>query len=1404
MLALQDSMYSEVSSSIKEGAIIFLGTPHRGSDSASTLHRVLSATVGSKAFVQELMANSTTLMTINEDFRHHAITLRLWSFYETKPTSTGPGRSSIIVDRNSAVLGYENEGSCHMDADHHTICKFATTDDSGYKDIKGLLLRLMKKTDSPERPRALQQHAEDERSRTMSYSLKHLAHVLGQEDTSEDDLLFFRESRIVGYTCEWIREKESFQWWRAGTDGSEARYLWLKAPPAVGKSVLMSFVVDQLHAEGENCAYYFFRVHDAVRRTTRAFLLSIIAQIARQNPEFCERLLELDEDHTNIHSMTTRLLWQKVFVDTLFKLISRVTYHWVVDGLDEADKPGEVLSFMGKIPSRAPIRVLIASRAGMELERDFQKLKINLVSLRTALREESIRPQDTRQDMRAHIDQQLESLPFDLEDREAIVSLIVDKSQGIFLWVNLAVDEILATVHTIDGVQEALDAIPSEMEDFLLRILDEMSTKLRDSNKRLAKAILQHTICAIRPLKTAELQATLEPEFGRIVNMEYTIKTVCPHLLRVEETTTIVQPIHATVREYLLQSPDSEFAIDGANAHGNMTKICLEMWNQDVLGEAISSHIRSKQRPDALDRIHPLLRYSSQSWFEHLFDADIDKSLLASLASFLRTRVLFWIEAVGLLDQLRLLTAAAKQLEQFVLRCPLISHADRRLVSGWAVDLIRIVPKFGKNITAYPFSIHKLIPPFCPRHTCIGSQFGESGDIAVVGTVTKKWDDCLAHITVGRDGEQCKSLAVGNTYLAVGLSDGKGTVVLYLTDTCEEFRRISHGERINAMALNSTGDLLVTGGYKLVKIWDIKSGEVLSRTENEAGTRCLALGFRSDNLTVLSVSSNDTLTIWNIEQNEQQHVRFVRPSQDAKYRGAPWGVTIDHDGARVALAYKGWPLEVWDIDERQLITTLSMRNPFGSCFQPINGDIYGVDEDGTVMHRDADLGHEREIDPQSHILACNPSGTLLAAGNGEGCLKIYTSDSLQLLYKLDKYDDSITGLAFSPDGARLYDIRYSDCNIWVPEILLVNLGDYESSSDESEASRTAQSTLLESAHTLQNITAIACDPTGEYICSGKGNGRVAVYDTKSGRQLQVLYKHAPTVHIETLVWSVDGLLVASGDDSGRVIVASLPPRSSAAPWNCRVKLDFRLDIRLDRGVRQLLMSPKSDRLLVATQRATSSFLLSDGSVIGARHHCAKEETPCWITHPIHPTKLIMLGSEHARIFDWDTFTELSGQKGIALVHDPPIQGKPWQFQDPHIKTQAYANQDGKFIVSGMAPLGERSVSTKCSFWDSELLVESAEIVTETRNLNDVYVDGLVGVYKNRVVFLDRELWVCTDGQDRGSDLTRHFYVPLDWLNTSEDRPSMMTPLGDFVYAKHGEVIVVKKGMKARQEVEPNF
>jgi hypothetical protein len=67
--------------------MIFLGTPHRGSDLANTLSRILSVSfVGltAKQFVTDLRKKSPALEDLNEHFRGLVSKLKVFSFYETK------------------------------------------------------------------------------------------------------------------------------------------------------------------------------------------------------------------------------------------------------------------------------------------------------------------------------------------------------------------------------------------------------------------------------------------------------------------------------------------------------------------------------------------------------------------------------------------------------------------------------------------------------------------------------------------------------------------------------------------------------------------------------------------------------------------------------------------------------------------------------------------------------------------------------------------------------------------------------------------------------------------------------------------------------------------------------------------------------------------------------------------------------------------------------------------------------------------------------------------------------------------------------------------------------------------------------------------------------------------------
>ena len=49
----------------------------------------------------------------------------------------------MVVDKTSATLGYPDEISTSLNADHHTVCKFDSTQDSNYISVRNALKTLV-------------------------------------------------------------------------------------------------------------------------------------------------------------------------------------------------------------------------------------------------------------------------------------------------------------------------------------------------------------------------------------------------------------------------------------------------------------------------------------------------------------------------------------------------------------------------------------------------------------------------------------------------------------------------------------------------------------------------------------------------------------------------------------------------------------------------------------------------------------------------------------------------------------------------------------------------------------------------------------------------------------------------------------------------------------------------------------------------------------------------------------------------------------------------------------------------------------------------------------------------------------------------------------------------------------
>ena len=148
-----------------------------------------------------------------------------------------------------------------------------------------------------------------------------LSRYLSIQHSLQYELSALEDDRLPG-SCEWFMEKRNFQDWQFLDESS--RYFWLKGRPATGKSMLASYVVNNL--EGTRCSYYFFKHGDQERSSLSGFFRSIAYQMAGKSLSVREKLLELVQEDPHLDKGDYRSIWRKVFVGGVFRATFHHTY----------------------------------------------------------------------------------------------------------------------------------------------------------------------------------------------------------------------------------------------------------------------------------------------------------------------------------------------------------------------------------------------------------------------------------------------------------------------------------------------------------------------------------------------------------------------------------------------------------------------------------------------------------------------------------------------------------------------------------------------------------------------------------------------------------------------------------------------------------------------------------------------------------------------------------------------------------------------------------------------------------------------------------------------------------------------------------------------------------------------
>lgn len=1084
ILGSQDPQYQHILGNVC--SIVFLATPHRGSSLADILNKFLFVSFHSpKQYINDLMRNSPRISDINDQFRIHADKMQIVSFFETQPTNVGLKRV-IVVERDSA-----SEISSPLNADHHTVCKYASRQDPNYISVRNVLKSLVEKfkVKGPRRRVSFDRHGAP-----SIQSLNETMSRLGIAERPTDDLDSSMESYVPG-SCDWILTHETFT---SFLDDQTARpsVLHVTGHPGAGKSMLASFLIHHLAEELERpVQFWYFRYDDQEKRSVRQCLLSLALQMANCIPEYFHWLTSMTSDIESITRIDNRSIWQKLFVNSLDKLGAVAgPVHWVIDAVDESESSQAFLGYLACLrQAKFPLRIVILTRP-QTVTRHFDKVKASLPPGRT-FQVEMAPPEAS---LEVYVTNELADSPWSDIVRTKITKSLLAKSQGNFLWLTLVINR-LVDCDTVEELEEALEETPwelvevySRMEMALADALESKDLKGKHPEKdvRLLRTILAWVTCAERHITLEELTEALKPSFGDVFNLRRSINRLCGDFVVVDKKGRI-SLVHHTAKEYLTKSASSFLAMQPSTCHTLVFGRCL-----DILTD---SRFRMRLKSQGCTG---LLQYCCLSWSHHMVRSDAsghDKEFVYRLAGFFRDRAsLAWIEAVATTGHVRALTSAAKDLTSYLERLDVDTNSmlqpllEADLLGMWATELIRIVGKFGTHLVQYPSCIHSLVPLFCPPDSVIGRQFSVARNHlspSITGISNTGWDDFLAKFSAG-DGQRPKAVHSLDSSLAIVTSDK--AVNLYHSATFQESSRFHHNEIILVAQFSREGDKLVTCGLKTIKVWDTMSARELDTFSNPKGVRSMAVTFSGDSTQIIICCMGSN--VWRQRLSEPEEwipIRWNDPGR-VRTRGTPICTSFSPDGSQIAIASRKSAIASWGIENGNLIGRCERGGgvkkqrsgitgyPLRLTWNPVTEHVVGIYNDGTIFKwypLDSEPQEMRESITAAEI-ACSPDGRLIVAGQRDGSLKIFSFDNFSLLYHLSSMSP-VTALTVSADGRRIYDLRQSYCNVWEPNALIRTAEQDEKASDTSsshcETSVALSSVSEASAVSLEPVSAVCAD-----------------------------------------------------------------------------------------------------------------------------------------------------------------------------------------------------------------------------------------------------------------------------------------------------------------------------------------
>jgi hypothetical protein len=473
------------------------------------------------------------------------------------------------------------------------------------------------------------QEAEEKIKQSKKFVKRFLKPVSYQEKIDRLSTAYHPNSR------DWVFEKVE-AWLESSSQSARSNIFWLKAEAGMGKSVL---AVELARRHGDTLlGLMCFSSADPLETQLSIAVKTLAYQIFLKFPEIQEDFCEVQE-LAESESQNIVLLFRLLIIRPLKRVLSTnyeinsLKYLIIIEALDECETGRgrkEFLRFIeGDLCKELPIgvKVFITSRADKDVRRSlspFPSLEIS---------EDST---SHLNDMNCFISASLADKLTSTLNNGILVDLLMEKSQGKFIYLSLVLKELektpdLSTMPINDLVRK-LQEFPNGIEDFYLKCLSTIS------KFHSCKKFLEILLSSMEPLSEEEMQLFMD--VSSIEEYKTAVKVLFPLRKRNRDGKSKFYPFHITLCEWLKDSErNEEFFINHKNGNQQILIKLLSLLrinlNENYFSPTFT--LSSKVLQSATSTI--LGRYLVNYLCDHLDEAGYD------YYSFLILTSLSWMQA---------------------------------------------------------------------------------------------------------------------------------------------------------------------------------------------------------------------------------------------------------------------------------------------------------------------------------------------------------------------------------------------------------------------------------------------------------------------------------------------------------------------------------------------------------------------------------------------------------------------------------------------------------------------------------------------------------------------------------------------------------------------------------------